>query len=197
MNSSFPYTNYWYIVTHKQLADNTPDLSTTTDTADMPIASTLSATTKDVHTKIEGTEVIGKEETEATMAVMTPSNLGVSVTLIGAVVGGVGGSLSLVVLAVVLLLLILVWMTRKNKRSTNKAKEKQQQQQRAQLEGSWYITTQHVQLQQQQGDRLIKVKSNCAYNAYASQIPMVDNVAYGQIRSDYNLLSNQSEYEYV
>ena len=164
----------------------------------MPITSTLSATTKDVHTKIEGTEVIGKEETEATMAVMTPSNLpGVSVTLIGAVVGGVGGSLSLVVLAVVLLLLILVWMSRKNKRSANKAKEnQQQQQQRAQLEGSGYITTQHVQLQQQQGDRSIKVKSNCAYNAFANQIPTVDNVAYGQIRSDYNL-SEHSEYEYV
>ena len=129
----------------------------------------------------------GIETTTAVVTPVTPSNL---VTLIGAVVGGVAGSLLVLVL---LLVLALVWMRRKNKRSVNKAKENQQQQQWAQLEGNDLVDTVRVQLQQQ-GDESIKVKSNYTF---ARQIPTVDNVAYGQIQSDYNLLSNQSEYEYV
>ena len=169
-------------------------MSTTADPGD--VTPTLPMTTEDVHTETEGTEVAGGEETETTMAVVTslrPSNLpGVSVTLIGAVVGGVAGLLLVLVL---LLVLTLVWMRRKNKRSVHKAKENQQQQW-AQLGENDSVETVHVQLHQQ-GDESIKVKSNCAYNTFARQIPTVDNVAYGQIQSDYNPVSNQSEYEYI
>ena len=73
----------------------------------------------------------------------------------------------------------------------SKAKKNQQQ---MQLGGSDWIKTVCVQLQEQ-GD--LQVESNCAYDTFARQIPTVDNVAYGQIQSDSNFLSDHacSDYE--
>ena len=161
----------------------------------VPITSNLPVTTEeDVHTETEGTEVAGGEETETTMATVTaftPSNLGISATLIGVAAGGVVGLL--IVLMLFLFVLALVWTTRKNKKTVSKAKENQQQ---MQLEESDWIKTVCVQ-QQQQGD--LQVESNCAYDTFARQIPTVESVAYGQIQSDCNFLSDHacSDYEYI
>ena len=43
----------------------------------------------------------------------------------------------------------------------------------------------------------IPTEDNVAYGQTTPQIPTEDNVAYGQIQSNYNLLNDQCEYEYV
>ena len=183
---------------------------------------TNTGSTNSMSTIQEFSQSTGQQENDTTMATIT-SNAGISVALIGAVVGGVAGSL--LMLALVLLLLALVWMTRKYKRAVSEAQCNLHHHEKVKLEESEQREATHQQ--QHQGDEVMEMKSNDAYISNTRQIPTEDNVAYsqttpkiptednvaysqttpkiptednvayGQIESDYNLLNDQCEYEYI
>lgn len=117
------------------------------------------------------------------------TNSGISIVLIGVVIGGVVGSL---LVLLVLLLLALVWMTKKYKRGANLLQQQEQPKASEQREA----IHQHEH-QQHQGDEVMEMKNNNAYVSTTQQISTQDNVAYSQIGSDHNLLSDQCEYDYI
>ena len=119
--------------------------------------------------------------------ISTGRSPGVSVALIGAVIGGVAGALLVLAFLLLLLALALVWMTKKCKRAANFLHQQEQP------EGKEQRKAVHQQ-QQHQYDEAIKMKSNDAYISTTRQIPIEDNRAYGWIESDYNLISDQCEY---
>ena len=121
----------------------------------------------------------------ATAPVNNPGD-SVSVALIGAVIGGVAGSL-LMLAFFLLLLLALVWMTKKYKRAANLLHQQEQPEGKEQREAI-YIQ------QYQETDDATEMKSNDAYISTTQQIPMADNVAYGQIESDQDVIN---EYDYI
>ena len=123
-----------------------------------------------------------------TMLMTIASNPGVSVALIGAVIGGVAGAS--LVLVLLLLLLALVWMTKKYKRAANFLHQLEQP------EGKEQRKAVHQQ-QQHQYDEAMEMKNNGAYISTIRQVPTEDNVAYCQIESDHNLDSDQCEYDYI
>ncbi len=104
------------------------------------------------------------------------SNSRLNVVLIGAVIGGVAGSL--LVLTVLLLLLALVWMTKKKA-----ARETQYNLDHRRTQSD--VIEQRVAVQQEhQDDEAMEMKNNDAYVSTTQQIPTEDNVAYGQIESN-------------
>ena len=131
----------------------------------------------------------GRSTAGATTMLMTiTSSPGVSVVLIiGAVIGGVAGAS--LVLTLLLLLLTLIWMTKKYKGAANFPHQQEQP------EGKEQRKAVHQQLHQY--DKAMEMKNNDAYISTTRQIPTEDNVAYGQIESDHNLLSDQCEYDYI
>ena len=152
-----------------------------------------------------------ENESETTMATITSNSEGVSVALIGAVIGGVGGSF--LVLILILFILALVWMKKRYKSTVSEGQyNMHMDQQKLDLDSGNERREAAQQQQQRQGDEVMEMKSNdtyisntqqiltednVAYGQATPQIPIEDNVAYGQIQSDYNLLNDQCEYEYV
>ena len=109
--------------------------------------------------------------------------------LIGAVIGGVTGSL--LVLAVLLLLLALVWMSKKYRRTANLLHQQERPEKGSRREAIQQI--QHQEL----GDEAMEMNNNDAYVSTTQQIPTEENVAYGQVESDCNLINDQCEYDYI
>ena len=126
------------------------------------------------------------------MTTIVSNNPGVSVTPIGAVTGGVAGS-PLLVLALFLLVLALIWMTKKYKRAVSLLHEQKHPEGKEQRETIHQVEQQH----QYRYDEDMEMKSNDAYISTTRQIPTEDNIAYGQIESDHNLLSDECEYDYI
>ena len=60
--------------------------------------------------------------------------------------------------------------------------------------GALYI--QQIQ-HQELGDEAMEMNDSNAYISTTRQISTEENVAYGQVESDYNLISDQCEYDYI
>ena len=136
-------------------------------------------------------QITEKQENETTTAFIAPHNPRVSLVLIGAVIGGVVGSL--LVLALLFLLLAPFWMTKKCRRAVDPLHQQEQPEKSDQREAIQQIQHQEV------GDEAMEMKSNDAYiSTTRHNIPTEENVAYGlQVENDYNLISDQLEYDYI
>ena len=146
------------------------------------VVSTRPLTTDSEKVSTTSTPTIGQQENETIMLTITSNSQGVSVALIGTVVGGVGGSF--LVLILVLFIPALVWMTKRYKGTVsedqyNNIIHLNQQKLYLDLESEQREAVQHQQLQHQ-GDEVMEMKSNDAYISNTQQIPTEDNTAYGQ-----------------
>ena len=141
-------------------------------------------TTEDVQTIEEATGWVGNE---TTMIVVTTIDSEINIALIGAVIGGISGSL--LVLLVFFLLLAVMWVIKKRRRCVNETKYFSHLHHQAQIEGNKQVSRVHVELEGE-GDQSMKVNGNCAYNTLDSLIPTVNNVAY-------NIISDKHEYDYI
>ena len=144
-------------------------------------------TTEDVQTieKATDTDWVGNETTMIGETATIDSEI--NIALIGAVTGGISGSL--LVLLVFFLLLVLVWVIRKRRRCVNETNHLHHQ---AQIEGNKQVRRVHVELEGE-SDQSMKMNSNCAYNTSDSLIPTVNNVAYNYLY----MISDKYEYDYI
>ena len=147
-------------------------------------------TTGDVQTIEEATDTdwVGNETTMIGEAATINSEI--NIALIGAVTGGISGSL--LVLLVLFLLLAVVWVIGKRRRRVNETNYNNQLHHQVQIEGNKQVRRVHVELEGE-GDQTMKVNDNCAYNTSDCVISTVNNVAY----NNFNIISNKYEYDYI
>ena len=130
---------------------------------------------------MEKTSTTGWAAKETTMIGV---NTGTNIALVGALAGGVSGSIVVIALVILLIPLTLLWVIRKRRRCANKNDDlKLPHHHQTQIKETNQVT--QVVITEGECDQSMMVNSDCVYS-----IPTVRNVAY----KTFNITNDENEY---